>query len=141
MARQFKSAKLLASLITMSAWLIATNHCAVAMTTETTALQSHEMAEGDGSDHHHPGQQDHHGQTDDSDCCKDATKAAPQSGSSPKLKVAAIKLLTFLAVVQRLPVVPKADLSPHYLDSGPPASFAEIVLQRSVLAHAPPFPT
>ena len=71
-------------------------------------------------------------------CCKDFSKAAKTDNSSPQFKNAVIKLLTFFNGVHALPSAPKADLNPHYFDSGPPSSFAESVLQRSVLAHAPP---
>ncbi|MEO5718738.1 MAG: hypothetical protein ABIR29_09230, partial [Chthoniobacterales bacterium] len=133
--------KLSVSLLAVFAWLLAVNHCAVEMVeggepphethTTATAPASHSHSHGPGHDKDSQG--------DDSIvCCQDFSKAAQTDNASPQFKNVVVKLVTFFNVAQLLPVAPKANLNPHYLDSGPPASFAESVLQRSVLAHAPP---
>lgn len=132
--------KLSVSLLAVFAWLLAVNHCLVevidaagapAETHTAAAVPSH--ADGHSPGHEKQGQED-----DSATCCKDFSKAAQTDNASPQFKNVVVKLVTFFSGVQLLPVAPKADLNPHYLDSGPPASFAESVLQRSVLAHAPP---
>jgi len=60
-------------------------------------------------------------------------------------KVVEVASKTFLPIqlwtVTELISAPETRLSPLELDTGPPfaGSFAESVLQRSILAHAPPF--
>ena len=59
-------------------------------------------------------------------------------------KVVEVASKTFLAIqywiVAELIFTPETQLRPLELDTGPPGagSFAETVLQRSILAHAPP---
>ncbi len=59
-------------------------------------------------------------------------------------KVVEVASKTFLPIqywiVAELISVPETQLSPLELDTGPPfaGSFTESVLQRSILAHAPP---
>ena len=123
------------------AWFLAVNHCAVEMI-EAAGLphESHAPAAAPISHSHNrcPGH-DKQGQEKDSTvCCQDFSKAAQTDKASLQFKNGVIKLVAFFCGVRLLSVAPKADLNPHYLDSGPPASFAESVLQRSVLAHAPP---
>lgn len=129
----------------MSAWLFATNHCATAMIGAANAAQGcHSAAAAPASSHegchdHHSGHQKKQNPPKDSAvCCKEFSKAAQTDNSLPQFKSFVIKLVAFFSGVHRLPVAPKADLNSHYFDTGPPASFAELVLQRSVLAHAPP---
>ncbi len=129
------------SLIAIFAWFLAVNHCAVEMVEGAEPPhETHATATAPASHSHSRGpSHDKDRQGDDSNvCCQDFSKAAQSDNASPQFKNVVVKLVTFFSGVHLLPVAPKADLNPHYLDSGPPASFAESVLQRSVLAHAPP---
>lgn len=128
----------------MFAWLVATNHCATAMIgSEDAAKSCHVTVAAAASGHeecpdHHAGNEKKDAPDDSVACCKDFSKAAQPDNASPQFKNVVVKLVTYFGAVQLLPAPPKADINPHYLDSGPPASFAESVLHRSVLAHAPP---
>jgi hypothetical protein len=139
---------ILTVLVTMSAWLVISNHCALgAAVTEASG-----MGFQSGSDH----RQD----ADATKCPFHSKRSAPtkpkQSSASPCCKIlraivtssgknfvcqmadlvnvdlAFAKLLVFAP--------PKISFRGATLDTGPPGatSFAELVLQRSILAHAPP---
>ena len=135
-----RNAKLLQAIVAwvvLPAWFMISNHCAIA------AISSHEVAV--------PGQCPMHAaakQTpskkkdcgDQSPCCKTlralAAKPAKSMGDSA---FAVAKTLDYPA---GLIVRPSQLLALHWLPlgTGPPGgySFAESVLQRSLLAHAPP---
>lgn len=128
----------------MLAWFVATNHCAAEMggaaqaSGGSYAAASPSSSHGDCPAHHSGDQQKRKGAGDSAACCKDFSKAAQTDNSSPQFKNTVLRLVVFFEVLQLSGSELKADLNPDFLDSGPPASFAEIVLQRSVLAHAPP---
>ena len=144
MAHLLNAVKLSITLLAILAWLNATNHCALATIGEacvpqkchSAAATSDSHSDGHCPEGHKPFQKND--SKDSVGCCKNFAKAAQNTDSSPQFKNAVIKLMMFSSGAQLLPVAPKADLNPHYLDSGPPASFAETVLQRSLLVHAPP---
>ena len=81
------------------------------------------------------------GKKGEMECCKSfpiASVDAAKNLGSYDANVFALQL--FLAVEVLAPESPQSALRPLELDIGPPfaTSFAELVLQRSVLAHAPP---
>lgn len=71
-------------------------------------------------------------------CCK-AVKASLSGKAEVKVDPSKLRLRVF-PVVQLLAAQVAQPAPPFLFDHGPPrvASFAEIVLQRSLLCHAPP---
>jgi len=153
-----RSLRLLASLALMLSWFVATNHCALGLMTSpeqqvlpnATADKHSAAAEADHDDDcpdHDPACAGHnHGSqaprgTAPAGCCQSIKAPGPQT---PKLLsydaskyVIQAYLLTAFHVLESL----KHQTEPLEIDTGPPGSlsFAESVLQRSILAHAPPF--
>ncbi len=122
------------SAIAAIAWLLAANHCAVAalMPARAVAANGHEHCPG-----HEAPAKNNHGES--MECCKTLSATAP---------VVAKDLVGYGAADFQSIDLPSAVPSPlrhqHETtrcewDTGPPrVSFAELVLQRSLLAHAPP---
>ena len=116
--------------VMLLSWLVITNHC---------ALGRMQVATGEHT-HCHPAKSDD-GKKSPGDgmreCCR-AVKASLASQVEFKFDVGQFQfhsvafLMTFVPVLQRAPEI--------LLDHGPPraVSFAEIVLQQSLLSHAPP---
>ena len=125
------------SLVTVAAWFVASNHCALANVVPKPAASDHSHC---GSSQEAPDEKDNGGECDGSKCCK--------SLSVPTLAFAksAVSFDSALFVAKDYLGRDSGSLGTHHdppiceLDTGPPAtrSFAESVLQRSVLAHAPP---
>lgn len=117
-------------------WLAITNHCALAAM-EGPAKMPMPACHGSAGDHKSPAKNDHNGEVE---CCK-VLRATLLTLSK---KAAAFDHFQFVLqkyVTALLPLPAKGQLqSPLELDTGPPVagSFAESVLQRSLLAHAPP---
>jgi len=115
-------------------WLVVTNHCALGM------VQS---ALGASAEHAHC----HAAKTDSGkkapadgmrECCR-SIKASMASETVVKFDPAQVQLQSYPILAALL--TPVASPTPEvFLDHGPPhaGSFAEIVLQRSLLSHAPP---
>lgn len=140
MARSSTLANLGISFLAMFAWLVATNHCATAMIVASSAPATCHGEAATASHHCH---EEENGQgrapaKDSSEACCKNFKAATNDDAAPQFNDSALKLLVFGDVVELPSTEEKSDLDPHFLDSGPPRSFAETVLQRSILAHAPP---
>lgn len=125
------------SLVVLGAWLFASNHCAIA-----DMMPKPEQAE---ASHCHPSpdappQEEKERECDGSKCCK--------SLSAPSLafakSVASYDATLFVAIsfpaFAQQPLGCEREAAIAEIDTGPPrtASFAESVLQRSILAHAPP---
>jgi hypothetical protein len=135
MTRIRRALQVCISLVAFSAYVSAANECVLASSEETVEkTPSHEGCPG----HESPGESD-------TQCCK----------TFPTAWIAAVKNLVafdtfsfashlyFMAAVHEAEQA-RAELHPLELDTGPPfaASFVESVLQRSLLAHAPPlFPS
>lgn len=132
--------RIAATFAVIFAWLFATNHCALAMPSagepkchaQPAKAHSHESGHGD---HQNDGD-DHSGQS----CCKSLQAPALQLAKSPlHFDANAFALaLDFADYTLTAHLASPASIEPH--DTGPPGliSFAESVLQRSLLAHAPP---
>jgi hypothetical protein len=135
-------------LVTMSAWLAISNHCALG----AAASEASGMGFQSASDH----RQD----ADAAECPFHSKQSAParpkQSSASPCCKILRA-IVTSSGKIFMRPMVNLADVDLAFakllvfappkisfrgatLDTGPPGatSFAELVLQRSILAHAPP---
>jgi len=122
-------------LITIGSWLAASNHCAIAV-----AVSQEKVAQNECPFHSHPSkpakQKDPSGQP----CCKILRAIA--TSSAKNLARAIVDLTNVdLAFTKLVTISPPAiSLGFAALDTGPPGatSFAELILQRSILAHAPP---
>ncbi|MGI8958138.1 MAG: hypothetical protein ACR2II_14685 [Chthoniobacterales bacterium] len=127
-------ARALIALLTMAAWLVAFDHCALAgiliQPVATTAVQ--ESCPG----HSQPEKQQNQSELP---CCKSlAATIAPLKISAGYDTTSFVVQLFFPAdsLLLRGNSEPRID----EIDTGPPEAdtFAESVLQRSILAHAPP---
>lgn len=127
-----RTLRVVAALVTIAAWFFASNHCAFA---GMAALHGngHEHCSG----HHSPEKS----KGDGLECCK---SLRPASVSAEKnwlgYDTYLFSLQRYFVVALISPDESRAGLRPLELDTGPPfaGSFAEAVLQRSILAHAPP---
>ncbi len=126
------------SVVALAAWLLASNHCAIGgLAPKQTAAADHSHC---GGSQEAPADEEKGRDCDGSKCCK--------SLSAPTLAFAK-SVITFDAALftttdylsNALPSFGALhDDRICELDTGPPerSSFAESVLQRSILAHAPP---
>ncbi len=128
---------LMVMLITLS-WLSISNHCALGLANaeghEPKTISAHDCCATDLPATPQP--------ADDSatPCCKDLRAVALTLEKSP-VASAAFSVGVPLDFVLLLVAAPRPlPLAGRFLDNGPPQSrsFAEAVLQRSLLAHAPP---
>lgn len=131
------SIKLRAPIVLLVAlsWLAVSNHCALAAVDGSTAMIAAPTCHGT-QEGHAPTKQKKEG---DVECCKVLRAPLPSLAKNvtpPNASALAIPayFITLFSVTELPP------LRPLELDTGPPASisFAETVLQRSLLAHAPP---
>lgn len=118
------------------AWLAISNHCVIAAM-EGTARMPMLRCHGTSTGSHLPAKQDEKG---DVQCCKvlRATLLTPSSNLAAYDKIAFAPhdyLVALISAAEQLRLTPVIEW-----DTGPPGanSFAESVLQRSILAHAPP---
>lgn len=124
------------SLVAISAWLAASNHCAFGQmdSPQIAKADMHDGCPGHGSPQHNE-------KGGDPQCCKSFPPASVDAGknlASYDTNLFALQL--YFVTVAPVPENSGVDLRPLELDTGPPLaiSFAESVLQRSILAHAPP---
>ena len=136
MTRFFSAA---VSLVALAAWLVAANHCALASVLPAPAEAASEHSHCGSSDEA-PAEQERGGECDGSKCCKSLSAPTPGFAKSLVSCDAALLLASdYVGTDFRSPgTLHEAPLCE--LDTGPPVlpSFAELVLQRSLLAHAPP---
>jgi hypothetical protein len=132
-ASALSSVRLLVVIASLVAWFAASNHCALA----AGPVDSGMPADCPMHAKHQPQKQNG---CDDLPCCKNL-QATPSAAAKLVINpIWAGALLTFSALP--LDEVRTASLTRcAFSDTGPPGecSFAELVLQRSILAHAPPF--
>jgi hypothetical protein len=130
-----KALQVCISLVAFAAYASAANRCALAPAEDKVAkAPSHEGCPG----HESPGKS---GKTSDTECCK----TFPTAWVAAAKNLVAFDAFSFASLSYFDAAVPatkqeRVELHPLELDIGPPfaASFAESVLQRSILAHAPP---
>jgi hypothetical protein len=125
------------ALLTLSAWFVASDHCALAgqLSQRAATAPMHEHCPG------HSVPEKKSGGDETMPCCK----ALAVAYTAPSKSAITYDTLTF--VLQRFPEFASlfalwySDAAIAEVDTGPPRSdsFAESVLQRSILAHAPPF--
>ncbi|MGI9089334.1 MAG: hypothetical protein ACR2HH_16595 [Chthoniobacterales bacterium] len=117
-------------------WLAISNHCAIAAM-EGSAKMPMPACHGSVGDHKSPAKDHHEG---DVECCK-VLRATLLTVSKNAAAFDHFQFVLQTYVTAILPSSAERNLqSPLELDTGPPfvGSFAESVLQRSILAHAPP---
>jgi hypothetical protein len=121
-------------LTTMVAWLSISNHCALGgLIAKTNSAMAPMQCHGNQPT---PSKKS---SEEEMPCCK-----MLRATITSEAKVVEVASKTFLPIqdwiVAELIFVAEPQLSPLELDTGPPfaGSFAESVLQRSILAHAPP---
>jgi hypothetical protein len=128
--------RFLVAAIMMLSWFAITNHCALAGMQPT-----HKAVQEDASCCYQkkqvPGTEAPCQEM--MQCCK-AVKASLSGKAEVKFDPSKFRLQIF-AVPELLTAQVAQPASPFLFDRGPPraASFAETVLQRSLLSHAPPF--
>jgi hypothetical protein len=130
------------SLVAFSAYVSATNHCVLAPTEDEVAqVPSHEDCPG----HDSPGERDCPGHDSpgesDTHCCKTFPTAWIAAVKNPvAFDTFSFASLSYFTTAVLAAEQFRAELRPLELDTGPPfaTSFVESVLQRSILAHAPP---
>ncbi len=119
-------------------WLAISNHCALGLATieshGSEAVTAHDCCAGEMPAKPKPAKDRN------APCCKTlrATSAIAKAWQAGDLTLASAPV-DFPSAILNAPLAPKTARRP--LDTGPPGvgSFAESVLQRSLLAHAPPF--
>jgi hypothetical protein len=122
-------------LVAVVAWLAVSNHCALAALAGSAKMPSthscHGMKSGDA-----PSKQKQGG---DVECCKVLRATLTKSSTLAASNASAFALQRWFAEPMSF-LQPARSRPPLELDIGPPfrESFAETVLQRSILAHAPP---
>ena len=140
MSRGLRALRIFVVATSMAAWFAASNHCAFA-----APLTKHLAKAEDGMPSDCPMHRQHAPQPEKSSgcgdlpCCKSLQATAPLSAKTVVRPIWLGALQTFFMLAV-LPTEPPAPKWSAILDTGPPGqnNFTESVLQRSVLAHAPP---
>ncbi len=125
------------SLLAISAWLAASNHCAIGATAPRQVAKAPTHA---GCPGHGAPKKD--GKSGEMECCKSFPPASVEAGKTlVSYDANQFALQTYLVTALLSPENSRRELRPLELNTGPPRapSFVESVLQRSILAHAPPF--
>lgn len=125
------------ALVTAAAWLLAANHCAVAnlLPKAATATVGHEHCGASET----PADKDKPNDCDGLNCCKSLSAPATFAKKLFGYDKAFYTLKDYIVGEFAFPSE-QHDTLISELDTGPPRAhcFAESVLQRSLLAHAPP---
>lgn len=126
------------ALLTVVAWLLAANHCVVACLAAplNADTETHEHCGGSSET---PADQEQSNDCDGLNCCKSLSAPASFAKKLAGYDKAFYTLKDY--VVSEIVFADEHhDASISELDTGPPPAhcFAESVLQRSLLAHAPP---
>lgn len=133
-----RSSNALIALLTAVAWFLAANHCAVAglVPPLTEASTGHEHC-GGSSDA--PAGKEQPNDCDGLNCCKSLSAPASFAKKLVGYDKAFYTLKDYI-VSEIVFADEQHEASISELDTGPPPAhgFAESVLQRSLLAHAPP---
>jgi hypothetical protein len=117
--------------IATCSWFALSNHCAfAALATKTDSVQT-------GCPFHSKPKEK---QSTGAQCCKILRAIVPVVTKSWNPDHANFSDVDFCAEERASTEHLRTALQPSFLDTGPPAarSFAELILQRSLLAHAPP---
>ena len=120
--------------IAIFSWIAISNHCAFAAIAAKT-----DLAQTACPFHSKPEKQKE--QSSQVQCCKILRAVAPTIAKSWTRSDSDFSDIDFRFEYHRLLAHFRDALAPLLLDTGPPGahSFAELILQQSLLAHAPPF--
>ncbi len=120
--------------IAIFSWIAISNHCAFAAIAAKT-----DLAQTACPFHSKPEKQKE--QSSQVQCCKILRAVAPTIAKSWTRSDSVFSDIDFRFEYHRLLAHFRDTLAPLLLDTGPPGahSFAELILQQSLLAHAPPF--
>jgi hypothetical protein len=134
-----RASNALIALVTAAAWFLAANHCVVACLAAPldAETESHDHCSGSSDT---PADQERPNDCDTSNCCK--SLSAPAAFAKKLVGYdTAFHTLKDYVVSEIVFANEQHDASISELDTGPPRArgFSELVLQRSVLAHAPPY--
>lgn len=124
------------ALLTMTAWFVASDHCALAATLLRPAAATSAPAQESCPGHSQPEKKQ---SPSELPCCKTLVATTAPAKITAGYDLYSFVLQFYLAsAFQLLPG--HSDTSAAECDTGPPEvrTFAESVLQRSLLAHAPP---
>lgn len=129
-----KAGAISVALLTGAAWFTVSNHCALAVFAPTVeALAIHAHCHGVGSE---PAKNN---TGEEVPCCKVLRATIAASVEIPPYPQTGIQDF----VTTELFSIAEDHLQPlpEEIDTGPPfaSSYAELILQRSILVHAPPF--
>lgn len=121
--------------VMLLSWFVITNHCALAR------IAAQMTSRGEAECCHKKGQApEKEGPCQKMAQCCQAVKASLSGKAEVKFDTAKIQI-PYFAILQVLAVQTAQPAQELVFDHGPPraVSFAESVLQRSLLSHAPPF--
>jgi hypothetical protein len=127
-------ARSLIAAITICSWFAISNHCALAATATKT-----DLAQAACPFHSKPAKQKQ--QSPQVQCCKVLRAVFFAKDKTWARDDAQFSAANFPIQARSLVVYSLRTAIPSSLNNGPPGalSFAELILQRSILAHAPPF--
>jgi len=128
----------LATVVVMAiSWFALVNHCELAAATEPKPAQTHNCCEKGNVGDKPPLKDD---QDKSIECCKGGHPAISPIAKKPVNRDFSLTAHFYVIALAPFPNGSSATAVPE-LDTGPPfaGSFAEVVLQRSILAHAPPY--
>jgi hypothetical protein len=122
------------AVIAICSWIAVSNHCAIA----AVAMQI-DTAQTECPFHSKPAKQKE--QSSQVQCCKVLRAVVFAKAKDWARNDAKFCDANFPVQTDAFVVYPSRAVAPLLLDTGPPGafSFAELILQRSLLAHAPPF--
>ena len=132
------AARAMLSLVVIAAWLLAANHCVVAGFVPPARVASAEHAPCPG--HPAPAQDNENGGCEAVSCCESLAAPVAFTKAAAQYDASAFATHDFPGSVA-FDLGEQLGSAIEEVDTGPPRppSFAESVLQRSLLAHAPPF--
>jgi hypothetical protein len=127
----------LVALIALSAWLGVSNHCALAAAATERTTSGVECCPF----HSHSAGSQKQKAPAAQPCCKVLRALVVPSAKIPSRSVIELPHLDLSRADSVISGAPKISIEQPALDTGPPGafSFAELILQRSILSHAPPF--
>jgi len=135
--RAASATRVLTGMVAGLAWLLISNHCAIVSAAEEVKPTQHGCPMHASAPVHRPVPAKQPG---DQLCCKNLHATAAKLALD---RIFAFKAPSLAIFSDPIPFEAHVGqtFSPRCLDTGPPEfrSFSELILQRSLLAHAPPF--
>jgi hypothetical protein len=121
-------------LVAVVSWVTISNHCALA------AFASERSPSQTDCCPHHADPAKQQKQPDVQPCCRILRAIVAHPAKNPTCRAIDIPRADLASAELIIFAPPKISVKPNALDTGPPGafSFAELILQRSILSHAPP---